>query len=40
MFRIVRVRSHHRIVQVDTDADQLTVARVLHAALDIERHLP
>ncbi|MGF1549792.1 MAG: type II toxin-antitoxin system RelE/ParE family toxin [Sphingomonadaceae bacterium] len=38
--RIARVRSHYLIVDVDEDADRLTVARVLHTAMDIERHLP
>ena len=37
--RIARVRSHYLIVQVDETADQLTVARVLHTAMDLERHL-
>lgn len=38
-YRILRVRSHYLIVHVDGAADRLTVARVLHAATDIERHL-
>ena len=38
--RIVRVRSHYLIVHVDEAAGRLTVARVLHTAMDIERHLP
>ncbi len=37
-FRIFRVRSHYLIVHVD--GDRLTVARVLHSRMDIERHLP
>ena len=37
-FRIMRVRSHYLIVHVD--GDRLTVARVLHSRMDIERHLP
>jgi len=40
MLRILRVRSHYLIVHVDEDADRLTVARLLHIATDIERHLP
>ena len=39
-FRILRVRSHYLIVHVDAVADRSTVARVLHVAMDIERHLP
>ena len=39
-YRILRVRSHYLIVHVDRAAGRLTVARVLHAAMDIERHLP
>jgi plasmid stabilization system protein ParE len=39
-YRILRVRSHHLIVHVDPAADRVTIARVLHAAMDIERHLP
>lgn len=39
-FRIARVRSHYLIVHVDEAADRLTIARVLHTAMDIERHLP
>ena len=38
--RLVRVRSHYLIVNVDEEADVLTVARVLHTAMDLERHLP
>ncbi|WP_420606628.1 type II toxin-antitoxin system RelE/ParE family toxin [Novosphingopyxis sp.] len=37
--RILRVRSHYLIVHVDETVDRLTVARVLHTAMDIERHL-
>ena len=37
-FRIMRVRSHYLIVHVD--GDRLTIARVLHSKMDIERHLP
>ena len=39
-FRIVRIRSHTLIVHVDAAADRLTIARVLHVAIDIGRHLP
>lgn len=39
-FRIFRVRSHYIIVHVDAAADRLAIARVLHVAMDIERHLP
>lgn len=38
-FHILRVRSHYLIVHRDEVADRLTVARVLHTAMDIERHL-
>lgn len=37
--RLMRVRSHCLIVHCDREADRLTVARVLHVAMDIERHL-
>jgi len=40
MFRIRRVRSHYRILHVDPERGRVTVARVLHTAMDIERHLP
>ena len=36
----VRVGSHYRILHIDREADRLTVARILHAAMDIDRHLP
>jgi len=39
-YRIVRVRSHCLIVHVDSGADRVTIARMLHGAMDIERHLP
>jgi plasmid stabilization system protein ParE len=39
-YRILRVRSHYLIVHVDPTADRVTIARVLHTAMDIERHLP
>ncbi len=39
-FRIFRVRSHYLIVHVDLAADRMTVARLLHIAMDVERHLP
>jgi plasmid stabilization system protein ParE len=38
-FRVTRVRSHYLIVHLDIAADRLTIARVLHVAMDIERHL-
>jgi plasmid stabilization system protein ParE len=39
-YRIRRVRSGYLIVHLDPAHDRLTVARVLHTAMDIERHLP
>ncbi len=39
-FRVFRVRSHCLIAHVDEAADRLTIARVLHVAMDLERHLP
>lgn len=39
-YRIFRVRSHCMILHVDAEADRVTIARVLHVAMDIERHLP
>jgi plasmid stabilization system protein ParE len=39
-FRIRRVRSHYLILHVDGDAGRVTVARILHVRMDIERHLP
>lgn len=39
-FRLVRVRSHYLIVKADVATDRLIVARVLHTAMDLERHLP
>jgi plasmid stabilization system protein ParE len=39
-YRILRVRSHYLILHVDQAADRLTVARLLHTAMHIERHLP
>ncbi|MFN7399440.1 MAG: type II toxin-antitoxin system RelE/ParE family toxin [Sandaracinobacter sp.] len=39
-FRILRVRSHYLILHVDPVEQRVTVARVLHVAMDIERHLP
>lgn len=38
--RLARVRSHYLIINVDDEAQRLTVARVLHSAMDLERHLP
>lgn len=40
MFRIRRVRSHYLILHVDPERGRVTVARFLHTAMDIERHLP
>ncbi|MFQ3595779.1 MAG: type II toxin-antitoxin system RelE/ParE family toxin [Sphingomonadaceae bacterium] len=39
-FRILRVRSHYLILHVDPAARCVTIARILHVAMDIERHLP
>lgn len=39
-YRILRVRSHCLIVHVEPAADRATIARVLHVARDLERHLP
>lgn len=38
--RIMRVRSHYLILDVDETSNRITVARILHTAMDIERHLP
>ena len=38
--RIVRVRSHYLIIQVNESTSTVTIARLLHVAMDIERHLP
>lgn len=38
-FRILRVRSHYLIVHLDESVGRLTVARMLHTAMDVERHL-
>ena len=38
--RIQRIRSHHLIFAVDAGQEVVTIARVLHSAMDIERHLP
>lgn len=38
--RIVKVRSHYLIVHVDHAADRLTIARVLHTAMNLAQHLP
>ena len=37
-YRILRVRSHHLIMHVE--AERVTIARVLHSKMDMERHLP
>jgi toxin ParE1/3/4 len=39
-FRILRVRSHYLILHIDPQAQRVTISRVLHVAMDIERHLP
>jgi len=39
-YRIFRVRSHYLILHVDAEAVRVTVARVLHVAMDIGRYLP
>ena len=39
-WRIMRARSHYLVRHCDDGTDTLTVARVLHTAMDIERHLP
>ena len=39
-WRIMRARSHYLICHRDETTDTLTVARVLHTAMEIERHLP
>ncbi len=36
----VSVRSHILVLRVDPEAGTMTVARVLHQAMDPERHLP
>ena len=38
--RIHRERSHYLILNVDAERQCVTVARVLHTAMDVERHLP
>jgi toxin ParE1/3/4 len=38
-FRLFRVRSHYLLAYLDLTAETLTIARVLHVAMDIERHL-
>lgn len=38
--RIVRVRSHYLIVDVNERTSTVTIARLLHVAMNIERHLP
>ena len=39
-FRIFRIRSHYLIAHADSVTDRVTIARVFHVAVDIERHLP
>ncbi len=38
-FRIRRVGSHYLLAHCDEAADRLTIARVLHVRMDLERHL-
>ncbi len=38
--RLVRARSHYLIVYVSEDTRTVTIARILHTAMEIERHLP
>lgn len=38
--RILRVRSHYLVIHVNESTSTVTIARLLHAAMDIERHLP
>jgi plasmid stabilization system protein ParE len=38
--RYLRIRSHYLLLIVDPDAGRVTIARVLHERMDIERHLP
>ena len=35
-----RVGSHYLVLHVDAGAGRVTVARILHVRMDIERHLP
>ena len=37
---LMRARSHYLICEVDDAAKRGTVARLLHVAMDLERHLP
>ncbi len=39
-FCIRRAGSHYLLFHLEPDVDRLTVARVLHVRMDIERHLP
>jgi plasmid stabilization system protein ParE len=39
-FRLLRVRSHYLLAHVNVTTEVLTIARVLHVTMDIERHLP
>ena len=38
-FRVKRIRSHYLIFQIDTASGRMIVARILHSAMDLERHL-
>ena len=39
-YYIRRVRSHYLVLHLDPQAGRLTVTRILHVRMDIERHLP
>jgi plasmid stabilization system protein ParE len=38
-FHHIRVRSHYLIAKIDEQAKTVIIARLLHVAMDIERHL-
>ncbi len=38
--RILRVRSHYIIIHVNEGSSLVTIAQLLHAPMDTERHLP
>ena len=39
-FWSLRVRSHLLIIQINEPETEIMVVRILHSAMDIERHLP
>lgn len=39
-FYLVGVRSHYLILAIDHANDTLTVTRVFHVTMDLDRHLP